>query len=201
METDNCFQDFRNAIHSISPLSEKSLSVFLGIFSQSTIRKDEFFVKSGDYSKYFAFICRGIIRSYYDKNYKNEETNNLFIDHMFVLPLPSFIYRGPSYLNYQALTDISYFTAKYSDLEDLSLHQPVIYKFIRILIDREWIINRELHESGLHIYNEHTRFRIFSEKFSSYLSVIDPSIISSYLQVPLKQVEKFIKEKLQFERI
>jgi hypothetical protein len=193
MESGDCFQHLKRSILSIFPLDNLSLTELIEIFSPAKILKNDFFSKAGNYSSSFAFICNGIMQSHYDGHADHEIIKNLFVDNMFVIPLPSFLYRKPSYLNYKAVTDINLLQAKFNKLEELALKYTAVNKFVKILIDREWIIKRELHESSLYIYNNQTRFRIFVETYHPYLEFLEPALISSYLQIPVKQVEKFIK--------
>jgi hypothetical protein len=192
MESGDCLQHLKSSILSIFPIDHISLNELLDIFTFTTLSSDEFLSKAGDYSSSFGFICKGIMLSYYNGHTNEKVVKNVFADHMFVIPLPSFIYRKPSYLNYKAVSEVVLLQAKFSKLEELSLKHAGIYKFSRTLIDREWIVNREIHESTFHIYNNHTRFELFMDKFGKYITLIEPAIISSFLQIPLKQVEKFI---------
>jgi hypothetical protein len=194
MENESCLQNLRKFILSVCSVSEKSLSDLLEIFSPGVVQKNDFFSSAGDYSTRLAFICQGLVRSFYVDLKGHELVKGFFSDNMFILPLPAYIYRKPTFINYQGLVDTKILYAKYSDLELLARKQRSIDRFVRQLIDREWIINKELHESGLYIYNAQTRYRIFASKFSKYLSSINPEFISSFLQIPLKQVIRFLHE-------
>jgi hypothetical protein len=194
MEKGDCFEHLKRSILSVVPIDNHSLSDLLDIFIPVTIAKDDYLCKAGDYSVFFAFVCKGAIQAFYPDHSNHVSVKSFFIDNMFVIPLPSFIYRKPSYLNYKAITEINLLQAKFSKLEELTLKLPGVARFVKLLIDREWIVNKELYESGLHIYNNHTRFRIFFEKYQSYLNILEPELISSYLNIPVKQIEKFIHE-------
>lgn len=194
MESGDCFQHLKSSVLSVFPVDHDPLTELLKIFSLTTVSKNDFFSRAGDYSSSFAFICNGIMQSHYINHTNNEVIKNLYGDYMFVLPLPSFLYRKPSYLNYKAVTSIDLLQAKYSKLEELTIKHQTVSKFARALIDREWIVNRELYEAGFYIYNSQTRFNIFIEKYGKYIGLLEPALISSYLQIPIKQVVKFIDE-------
>lgn len=200
MESGDCFQHLKNSILSVFPVDHSSLTELLDIFIPVTLPSGAFFSKAGDYSSSFGFICRGAMKSYYTGHSNQEITKNLFADHNFVIPLPSFIYRKPSYLNFQAITEVEILQAKFSKLEELTLKYPSVNKFTRTLIDREWIVNRELQESGFHIYNFHTRFKLFLERYNKHIHLFNPETIASLLQIPLKQIEKLLKENSAVEQ-
>jgi hypothetical protein len=194
MENQSCLLNLRKFILSVCSVSEKSLSDLLETFSPGIVKKDDFFSSAGDYSTRLAFICQGLVRSFYVDLKGHELIKGFFSDNMFIMPLPAYIYRKPTFINYQSLVDTEILYAKYIDLEMLTRKHRSIDKFTRRLVDREWIINKEIHESGLYIYNAQTRYRIFASKFPKYLSSINPEFISSFLQIPLKQVIRFLQE-------
>ena len=99
MESGDCFQHLKSSILSVFPVDNTSLTELIDIFTPVTISKNDFFTKAGDYSSSFAYVCSGVMQSNYIGHTNNEVIKNLFIGNMFVLPLPSFIYRKPSYFS------------------------------------------------------------------------------------------------------
>jgi hypothetical protein len=199
MVQSDCLEHLKLSILSLVPMDNHSLADLLNIFVPATVQKNDYLCNAGDYSVHFAFICKGAMQSYYLDHLNHVWVKNYFIDNMFVIPLPSFIYRKPSFLNYKAISQVDLLVAKYSKLEELTIKEPSVSKFTRLLIDREWIVNKELYESGLHIYNNHTRFRIFFEKYHAYIDIMEPELISSFLHIPVKQVDKYIQEMKYLE--
>ncbi|MBN1599059.1 MAG: Crp/Fnr family transcriptional regulator [Bacteroidales bacterium] len=193
MEVDLCYANLRKAVLSIFPVNEKSLKIFLDLFSFRKLQKDEYLSKSGDYPSHFAFICEGIIRSYYKNLGDDEIVNGIFIDNYFVLPLPSFIFRKPAFLNFQAVKDTDIMQIKFSDFEALSKGNPTLVKFMQSLIVREWIVKREMYESGIHVYNPKTRFNILKDAIGNFISSVPAKDIASYLRISEKQLLRYMR--------
>jgi hypothetical protein len=115
-----------------------------------------------------------------------------YVQSMFLLPLPPFIYRKPSFLNFQAITDVLVMKAKYADIQAIARKDNSIDRFMTGLIQGEWIVNREIYEAGLHLYNAQTRCRLFKEKYNNYLEAIPRNYILSYLNISAKQFDRFL---------
>ena len=194
MATDEHMSDLRKAILSVCPIEETVLKHFLYIFSSEVLEPEELFARGGDYSTHFGFIQKGIIKSYYSDLKGNDFIKGIFTDHMFVLPLPSFLYRKPTYLNFKTLVRTEILRANYIKLEEIARKYSGIQRFVYKLIENEWILNRELHEAGMHIYNPASRYRIFAGQYRDFQYEIPPEDIASFLNIPVKQVLRFMKE-------
>ena len=191
MEPGEQLSALRKAILSVYPVEDLALNRLINIFNYKLLKPDEYFAKGGEYSSHFAFAQKGILKSYYLDQKGNQLVKGIFVDHMFVLPLPSFLYRKPSYLNFQAIIQTELLQADYIRLESLVQHHPSVRKFVNKLIENEWIISRELHEAGLHIYNSSTRFQIFTARYGLFLELIAAEDIASFLGITVKQFNKY----------
>jgi len=190
MDPEASLENLRKIILLSSSLNEKSLSALLKSFTISGLQPDEFLLRAGEYPLYLAFIESGIVYSYYTNLQGNKIIRGIFVPGMFAMPLPSFVYRKPSFMTFQAITEATIFHAKYSDLLALSRTSTSIQLFLRSLIDREWVVNRELHDAGLHVYNPTSRYEIFHDKYKSFIQHIPVDIMASYLNISTKQLER-----------
>ncbi len=191
MAQGNCYDNIRKAIFSVCALNEKAIASLIEVFSPAILNKDDYLCRAGDYPMHLAYICKGIFRSFYKNLQEQEFDKGFYIDHMFVLPLPSFIYRKPSFLNLQAIVTTEILKAKFSAIQNLSEKDPAIKKFMRLLIDREWIVKKELHEASKYIYNAQTRYQLFHSKYAEYIKLIPSCYIASLLHMSEKQLSKF----------
>ena len=192
MDPEASMENLRNGVLLTASMSEKSLSEFLALFSVFTLQHGAFFLRAGEYPLYLAFIEKGIVYAHYTDIHGGKIVKGIFTPGMFVLPMPSFIFRNPSFLSFQGVNETIGFRAKYSDLQMLSKKDGTVQSFLRLLIDREWIVNRELHDAGLYVYNYQSRFGLFREKYKDTVHLIPDEIIASYLNIPLKQLEKLL---------
>lgn len=193
MNIGNCQEHLRKAILAISPVHEKALNDIQQLLIPETIPANEYFCKAGDYSLYFTYICHGLFRSYYRDSENKEHCTGFYCNHMFMLPLPAFLYRKPAFQFFQAIQDSTIIKMKYAEIENLARKQSSVLDFLRTLIDREWIIKKELTLAAKYIYNNETKYQLFLEQFQEQASQIPVEYISSYLNIPEKQLRKLIK--------
>ena len=198
MDINNCREHLRKAILAISPVHDKAIVELQQLFNYEQIKAGDFFCRAGDYSLYFAFICHGLFSSYYNDAKEKEHCTGLFTRNMFMLPLPSFIYRKPAFQFFQAIQDSAIIKCKYADIENIARKQSSVKDFLRILIDKEWIVRKELILAGKYIYDYQSRFQIFLDQYHEVISQIPVATISSYLSIPEKQLHKLMdKENLR----
>ena len=192
MDVDKCQENLRKAIIAISPVHENALNELRQFSIYKETGAKDFFCKAGDYSLYFAFVCSGIFKSYYCDIKGKEHCTGIFTQNMFMLPLPSFLYRKPAFQFFQAVTESVTINFKYADIENLSRKHLSVKHFLRTLIDREWILKKELMLAGKYIYDYRSRFTLFREQFKEHISQIPIDSISSYLNIPENQLRKLM---------
>ena len=195
MGKEESLEYLRRAVYLLAALNERSFSELQKLFTFRLLQRNEFFLRTGEYPLSLAFIDTGVVKSYYSDQQGREIIRGIFVPGMFAMPLPAFIYRKPSFLNFRAVTPVTLLLAKFSDIQALANSDHSIRSFIRLLIDREWIINHELHDAGLYVYNHQTRYALFRARYESYISQIPDELIASFLNIPLKQLERFTHQK------
>ena len=192
METSSCFNLLRRSVLASIPLSERAITELLKQFTLTEIQADTLFCKAGEYHSSFAFVCQGILIAFYQDSAEKIHVKSFFPQHRFLLPLPSFIYRSPVFINYKAITSCKLLVAKYSGIESLFKTYPQVQNLLRQLIDKEWIIDRVNYEAALFNYNTATRYRLLNEFLGSDISLVPSEFVASYLQISIKQLDKYI---------
>jgi hypothetical protein len=194
MDANGCYSHLRKTIFSISALNEQSFSKLISVFTPVELEKNSFFCREGMYPLHMGFLCQGLVYSYYQADStSSKHIRGFFIPGMFLLPLPPFIVRNPSMLNFNALLDTKLLQAKFSELQSLMIADNSIERVINTLVNREWIVNREVFDAGLHLYNVQTRCRLFSEKYRHFISSIPKEDIMSYLQISASQYSNYFE--------
>ena len=74
ISTEEKIKKIKSNFQSISNISSSDLSLIDSIFSSSTVKKNEFFVKAGETPDKFALIISGIFRYFYIDNDGKEYT-------------------------------------------------------------------------------------------------------------------------------
>lgn len=199
MDIDTCKVHLRNAILAIYPVHEKALVDIQQLFIPETISAKEYFCKAGDYSLYFAFICDGLFQSFYRDTKNTEHCTGFYCNNMFMLPLPSFLYRKPVFQFFHAIKKSTLIKIKYADMENLARKHSSVNDFLRTLIDREWIVKKEQILAEKYLYDHQTRFQLFNERFRDQFQEIPIASISSFLNIPEKQLYKLIEKEKKAE--
>lgn len=192
MPTAACEESLRNHILSVSPVHEKSINKLTEAFTPINLPANAFLSMSGEYPSVFGFLCEGIIVSYYTDQQNKKHVMDIFKLHEFVLPMPSYIYRQPAFLNFQALFASRLLQAKYAVVDSLAQQHSSIKLFLRALIDREWIIRKSFNESAAFVYNAHTRFRLVQDRLGEDLNRIPVPVLASFLRIPEKQLSRYL---------
>ena len=99
----------------LAALSERSLNALVKLFTVKTLEKDDFFLRAGEYPLYLAFVEQGVVKSYYTDQRGKHLIRGIYVTGMYVVPLPPFIYRQPSFLTFQAVGNAALFVVKYLD--------------------------------------------------------------------------------------
>jgi CRP-like cAMP-binding protein len=190
MDTVTSFEALRNSVLTLCPVHEKSLKALLDTFTLAEYPANSLFCKAGDYAWGMAYVSEGIFISYYSGNKSGPVVKDIFVEQNFMLPLPSFIYRSPSHLNFQTILPAKVLQARYSVIDTLSRDHPSVNTFVRTLVDREWIIRKAVQESSQFHYNMQSRYRMLEERLGVYIRQIPDPILSSYLGISEKQFSK-----------
>jgi CRP-like cAMP-binding protein len=192
MAQDECAEMLRKYIVSLNPVHENSLRILVNSFSSFDLGEGQFLTQSGAYPTHFAFVCTGVMHAFYSDLKGKAHTQDFFGPHHFVLPMPSFIQRKPSSLNFQAITPCSLLVLKYTEIETLARNHSSIRDFLRVLIEREWIIRKSMLESSQYFFNVKTRYRMLTERLGNDLNKLPAAHVASFLRVSEKQLSRFI---------
>ncbi len=84
-------------------------------------------------------------------------------------------------------------------MENLARKHSSVNDFLRTLIDREWIVKKEQILAEKYLYDHQTRFQLFNERFRDQFQEIPIASISSFLNIPEKQLYKLIEKEKKAE--
>ena len=191
METDLQIENLRKASLTVYRIHEKALNEFLDHFKPAILQTGDFFCKAGEVHTHMAYITNGICASYYSDEKSRKIVKGFYSRNMFLVPLPPFVSRNPSFLNFEAITELSLLSIKFNHLEELARKHDSIKVFLRSLIEKEWIIHKEEIESSRYKYNSRTRFALLQKQLGKDIDKISNYLLSSYLNIPEKQLIRY----------
>ncbi len=152
------------------------LSKISTFFKQTTLKKGDYFLKSGRYCDKLGFVQTGIIREFVNTNDK-EVTKWISTNGYFVVDLSSFVFQQTARWNIQALTDCELFIIDQKDYLQIGtvvtrwaeLEKLFIAKCFTVLEDR---ILQHLSMSAEERYNQLFNFNkeLFNQVPLQYLA-------------------------------
>lgn len=119
--THNEFYHALQTWFSLPPAALKDISSF---FQPISLKKDDFFIKSGQYPNCLAFVSSGIVREYFLDHHGREVTKWIATPGYFVTDLSGFLFRQPARCNFQALTEVRLLAISRTNYDQISQWAP-----------------------------------------------------------------------------
>ena len=104
-------------------------------FSQTKLKKGDFFLKPGEVCRTLSFQRSGLVRFYVDDG-DQEVTQWISAKDGFVTDLSGLIFNMPSRSHIQALTDSDFYTIQQQDYVQLGVHLPQWHHLEKLFIAR-----------------------------------------------------------------
>ncbi len=118
--------------------NEEEWSEFTSCMQLKHIPKKGFFLRAGEVCSTVAFITRGAIRYYHERN-GNEYCGNFTFENSFVTDYDSFLTRQPSLYSFSALEDTDVILLHYKDVQALYNRYKLWERFGRLIAERIFI--------------------------------------------------------------
>ncbi|MFV1450445.1 Crp/Fnr family transcriptional regulator [Maribacter sp. HS] len=142
-------EQLRNCISNQIKIDKESLESIVSAFDIQTIKKGEFFIKSGRICQEMAFIQSGYLRMY-DIADGKEITFWIGSNGKFITSLSSFIFKSENFWNIQAVTDCTIFVIKRQKHFELCKQQPKWLEFDNLLLAHSFALLEKSMFSQLH---------------------------------------------------
>uniref|UniRef100_UPI003217274E Crp/Fnr family transcriptional regulator n=1 Tax=uncultured Draconibacterium sp. TaxID=1573823 RepID=UPI003217274E len=114
-------KDLENYIKSYFGISNEEMDKVTSLFTESELKKGDYYIKTGQYCDKFSFVREGFIRVFVGID-KKEITQWISAKGYFITDLNSFIFKQRARWNMQALTDCKLYTidkSNYSELKEI----------------------------------------------------------------------------------
>jgi CRP-like cAMP-binding protein len=182
------FNKLKNAINSISPISEEDWLMLEPQLNLREYKKNDYYLSAGETENQIGFIDEGSFKWYYI-NSKGEEVNfHFFFDSNFVVEFNSFILQKQSQMFIQAMEDSQVILLpKREKILELYASSHNWERFGRIISESRYtdsskrvqdFLFRSAEERYLNLIKEHPDIfqRISLSNISSYLGIQGPSL-------------------------
>lgn len=180
------FEQFRQAVHAISPITDEDWALCQPELRYHTIRKRDFFVEEGKVYREIGFVLKGLLRAYYLID--GEEINHsFFFEGQWPKAYHSFLTQTPSTMWIQAIEDTELLLISYELLQKLFNSSKNWERFGRIATENlfvatqrrnEMLLLQKPEERYLHLRSIHPEIldRVPLYYLASYIGIKQPSL-------------------------
>lgn len=174
---------------SISPIQNETWNKVKELFTETTLKKGEYFIKEGEIANKIGFLNNGVIRAFYRNNNGIEYNKHFFTENNLVAGYSSLITKEPNKINQQALTDCQLLTANYNDIVSLYESNQDFERFGRRLAEL-FFVHKEQREVDIVMLDADKRYLIFRKEFPALEQLIPQYQIASYLGITPTQLSR-----------
>jgi len=182
-------------LNKISPLSEEILDVLLKCFHPKILRKNDFFVREGEYAKQIGFLKDGIVRAFFVDEQGKEYNKQFFVAPSIIGAYTSLLSKQANKIAQQALTDCQILVADYVEIESLYNQYHEFERFGRKIAEY-YFLEKEQKELEMALLDATQRYLILRDTFPQIETMISQKHIASYLSISQTQLSR-IRKNLQ----
>lgn len=172
-------EQLKNCITNQINIDKKSLESIVSSFEIKTIKKGDYFLKSGGICRKMAFIQSGYLRMY-DIADGKEITFWIGSNGKFITSLSSFIFETENFWNIHAVTDCEILVISREKHFELCKQQPKWLEFDNLLLARSFALLEKSMFSQLHTTAQ--------QRFENLLKV-EPALFN---HVPLQHIASML---------
>lgn len=174
---------------SISPIQTKTWDSVKELFVETSLEKNNYFIREGETAKRIGFLKSGVIRAFYRNSEGSEYNKHFFISHNLVGGYSSLVSHTPSKIDLQALTHCQLLTANYNDLVMLYDEHPDFERFGRRLAEM-FFVHKEEREVNIVMLDADKRYVIFQNQYPQLEQLVPQYHIASYLGITPTQLSR-----------
>jgi len=182
-------EEFLKYINKISTIKKDTFEELQKYFKPSQLRKNDFFVRDGEYAQQIGFLKKGVVRAFFSNQEGKEYNKQFFVGPSIIGAYTSLLTKQPNKIAQQALTDCEVLIADYSELEkqydkfhDLERLGRKIAEF--------YFLEKEQKEIEMALLDADKRYLIMRERFPTIESIVPQYYIASYLGISPTQLSR-----------
>ncbi|GGE41239.1 CRP-like cAMP-binding protein [Pedobacter psychrotolerans] len=181
-----------NHIQEKVSLTEADKLAISRFFVPKKLRKRQYHLQEGEVCKYFAFVVKGLLRTYNVDGKGNEHINFFGWEGWWISDFNSFLSEEPAEFNIDAIEDCELLLISKADYEALTLAVPVMDRYFRILYQNSIVTKeRRLMSSVTHTAEE--KYLELMESNSKISERLSQNLIASYLGIAPETLSRIKK--------
>lgn len=182
-------------INKISTIKEVTFNELKKSFKPLHLKKNDFFVREGEYAKQIGFLKKGVVRAFFLNQEGKEYTKQFFVDSSIIGAYNSLLTKQPNKIAQQALTDCEVLVADYTEMENLYTKFHDLERLGRKIAEF-YFLEKEQKEIEMALLDADKRYLIMQQRFPSIENIIPQYYIASYLGISPTQLSR-IRKKLK----
>jgi CRP-like cAMP-binding protein len=186
--------NLKNYLNSISEIEDETWEKIVVLFSESTLKKGEYFAEDGQLAFKIGFLKSGILRAYYTNRQGKEYNKHFFLPNSLIGAYSSLISGQENRIAQQALTECTILVAEYKNLAKLYLTCPDFERFARKYAELSFV-QKEKRELEIVLLDADKRYSIFRKQFPNLDQIIPQYHIASYLGISATQLSRIRKNR------
>ena len=179
----------------IVPFTESDMRLFVSLFSEQHLKKNDYLAKEGEYSTKLSFLTKGVMRAFYRNNEGNEYNKTFFTSSNLAGAYSSLITHHKNFINIQCLTTCTLQVADFGEITKLYDRYPKVERLARIISEQFFVI-KEKREIELVTLEASERYEIFQKEHPNLENLIPQYHIASYLGITPTQLSR-IRAKIK----
>lgn len=192
MNTDYLDQ-IKKYLEQIAPISDADWDFFTSRLTLRTIPKKTVFLKCGQVENHISFVVSGVIRLFIPNDDPDKDlTFGFSFTDQFVSAYDSFLTRTPSAYQLQTLTDTTFLSMTYDDLQNVYKSTVIGNLIGRLTAERLLLLKSKRELYLLNLTAEERYIKLFKER-PQLLQVIPLKYISSYIGITAQALSRIRK--------
>jgi len=187
-------QNLFNIINSITKVDDNNLEKLRMISSVKEIKKNDYFIREGEFPSTFAFVSKGLFRYTYLHEGGKELTKAFFCENSFISAYSALIQHRESYFSIEALEDSEIIVIDYLKFKDLVEKNFCWNKFLLTLLEKGFCI-KEKREREFLLYDALQRYESFLQSHPHLENRIKQHMLASYLGITPVALSRIRKVK------
>jgi CRP-like cAMP-binding protein len=176
------------------PFTEREMEIFIALFSETRLKKNDYFAKEGEFSVKLAFVSSGVMRAFFRNGSGSEYNKTFFTASNFVAAYSSLTTKQRNLINIQCLTDCTLFVADFRQITSLYERYPKFESLARLIAEYKFAI-KEKREIELVTIAAAERYEIFKKEHPDLENLINQYHIASYLGITPTQLSRIRAKK------
>ena len=184
------FSSFIERWESYGKLSADSKASLEKILTPKLYKRNEFFIRTGQYPKTVAFVCKGLLSQYFTSAEGDIIIKRFFPELFFCTSLSALLSGTPSDFAIKALEDTSVLEYDFKAFKTLiKVHPDISEAYIRYL-ELHWVIEKEPMEIALRYETAKSRYITFRQQYPLLEPRLKQHEVAAYLGVTPTQLSR-----------